>query len=486
MSAKHRKPKSASRRKRPATQEAREERARRLLDRHGSFVAVTPGQAVVGPGVTTFTGPLAEFTTGGVGAFGQTIAPRTISCCMIARNEQAMLPDCLRSLRGFVDELVMVDTGSTDATREVFTRLAPRVAKTWRLVEHPWNDHFAEARNAGLRHCRGEWVMFADADERLVFPHGAEAGRQCVLTLPQRVPQAAELFLACLNDPSPESGFPVSRIARNHPDLAFHGRIHEHFRYPDALERATVQLPPEVLHLRHLGYVPTEDARKGRPERNLRLLRLAVAEEPLAEAPGLRWYLAVELRKAGRHDEALDCYRQAWSVYRGTEPGRRPPVWFSCALDLGDALAELHRPAEALEHLQEVVHLQPNWAAALHRLGAALMAMGREEEALPYLYTALQHASERVWNAPHDPALGPRVALALAMCLFRLGRPPAEARAAARAVLSDAHTTPDLRERAQALLEHLQPSPAMVGSGGFVGLADLSAPQLLNVPPNLW
>src|SRR5207247_1202851 len=77
--------------------------------------------------------------------------------CMIVRNEEKNLPDCLESVQGLFAQTVVADTGSADGTREVARRFGAEV------VEFPWCDDFAAARNASLRHARRQWVMWLDA-----------------------------------------------------------------------------------------------------------------------------------------------------------------------------------------------------------------------------------------------------------------------------------------------------------------------------------
>ena len=84
-----------------------------------------------------------------------------VSLCMIVRNEEENLPACLASAADLVDEVVVVDTGSRDRTREVAAGFGARV------YEFPWVDDFAAARNESLRHATGDWVFWLDADDRL-------------------------------------------------------------------------------------------------------------------------------------------------------------------------------------------------------------------------------------------------------------------------------------------------------------------------------
>ncbi|HEX5927950.1 MAG TPA: glycosyltransferase family 2 protein [Solirubrobacterales bacterium] len=90
----------------------------------------------------------------------------TISACVIARDEEERLPACLESL-GFCDEVVVVDSGSRDRTREIAAAAGARV------VENPWPG-FGAQRNVALDHATGDWVLEIDADERVSPELGAE------------------------------------------------------------------------------------------------------------------------------------------------------------------------------------------------------------------------------------------------------------------------------------------------------------------------
>ena len=88
-----------------------------------------------------------------------------ITLCVIARDEEEMLPGCLAPARDAVDRMIVVDTGSSDRTVEIARRMGARV------VEHEWSDDFAAARNAALEHVKSGFILHLDADERLA--HGA-------------------------------------------------------------------------------------------------------------------------------------------------------------------------------------------------------------------------------------------------------------------------------------------------------------------------
>ena len=84
-----------------------------------------------------------------------------ISFCMIAKNEERWIGRCLASVRDLVDEMIVLDTGSTDQT----VRLAESMDA--RVVPHVWKDDFSEAKNTAIRHASHEWILMLDADEAL-------------------------------------------------------------------------------------------------------------------------------------------------------------------------------------------------------------------------------------------------------------------------------------------------------------------------------
>src|SRR3989442_13801447 len=89
------------------------------------------------------------------------IANMGISLCMIVKNEEDWVTEAVESVRSIVDEVIIVDTGSTDATPD---RLASLGAKT---LKTQWNDSFADARNASLAQATEDWILVLDADERI-------------------------------------------------------------------------------------------------------------------------------------------------------------------------------------------------------------------------------------------------------------------------------------------------------------------------------
>lgn len=214
---------------------------------------------------------------------------QTVAACLIARDEAAHIGECLASLDGQVDEVVLVDTGSSDDTIAIAERHGARVLRL------PWRDDFALARNHGLEHARADWALYIDADERLCCPEG----RRLADLLPRTGAVAARLRFRPMLDATPYAEY---RLFRIDPRIRFTGSMHESVL--PALERVAAQDGLAIVDLFdvqivHHGY-EGDLARKH--ARNLPLLRRSLVEDP--RRVYLHYHLGATLRLLGRADEA--------------------------------------------------------------------------------------------------------------------------------------------------------------------------------------
>lgn len=268
---------------------------------------------------------------GATGAAGPEVL---LSACILARDEEARLPRCLTSLRGLADEVVLVDTGSRDGTRAVALQGGARV------LDFPWIDDFAAARNHGLAACRGRWILSIDADEWVM--EGAAAGLLAPLTSPEAV--AFSIGLVNLLPGGASNEERLTRLFRRRPDVRWRGIIHE--QVTEDLARVALkerlqwrQIPGR--HLLHDGYLVADP---GRGERNLRLLTRACALDP--KDMYLRAKLAETLDAASALPHHLDVARDLLGM-GPAELALRP--WTEPALLNGALRIASLRPDLALE-----------------------------------------------------------------------------------------------------------------------------------------
>ena len=197
-----------------------------------------------------------------------TVPQQTVSVCMIARNEEAMLHRCLKSVRHVADEILLADDGSTDSTREI----AEHYGATVFTGESPLKIGFDEARNATVARASGDWVLWIDSDEAL-------------LELPKLPKYLRWNMFAGYGmrqhhfSAIPENAFkpdlPVRLFRRAWLDgkptgIRFFGVVHEH---PEVAINCSVgqSVVLSDVHIAHDGYL-TESIRRGRFDRNLVLM----------------------------------------------------------------------------------------------------------------------------------------------------------------------------------------------------------------------
>lgn len=187
-----------------------------------------------------------------------------LSLCMIVRDEAQRLPGCLDSVEGLVDEVVLVDTGSQDATVEVAQRRGCRV------LHHEWQDDFAAARNVGLDAARGRWVLVLDADELLSGAEGFDL--RTTLAGEPGFDLALLRILTPDHDGEQEEVWAV-RLFRNGRGFRFRHPVHEQLAADGGL---VGEVPLTVLHLGCLD----EPATRLRQARYLDLLGRLPEDDP--------------------------------------------------------------------------------------------------------------------------------------------------------------------------------------------------------------
>ncbi|HEY7309547.1 MAG TPA: glycosyltransferase [Gemmataceae bacterium] len=227
-------------------------------------------------------------------------APARVSLCLIVKNEEHNLPACLGSATDLADEIIVVDTGSSDATREVAVRYGARV------FDFPWCDSFAAARNECLRHATGQWIFWLDADDRL-----DEGNRRKLHQLfAQLNGDNAAYAMKCLCLPDAVTGSATvvdhMRLFRNHPAIRWQYRVHEQIL--PAVRRAggVVRWTDIVIH--HAGYQDPA-LRRRKLERDLRLLELEDAEHP--DDPFTLFNLGSVRQELGQHAQAIPLLRRS-------------------------------------------------------------------------------------------------------------------------------------------------------------------------------
>lgn len=195
----------------------------------------------------------------------------TISACAIVKNEEKHLPTWLKSMKYMADELVVVDTGSEDRTKEIAAEAGVR------LFDFPWCGDFAKAKNHALEQAKGDWILFFDADEYLT----EQDCRTLLKILDQRHDEKELSGFLCRNisiDPDKGNKFLDEtlsvRIFKNRSSTRFVGQIHENLQNTGK-EKQNIEFLPDIK-IYHTGYAEAIVATKFK--RNLEILKKSAEE----------------------------------------------------------------------------------------------------------------------------------------------------------------------------------------------------------------
>ena len=322
---------------------------------------------------------------------------RSISLCMIVKNEERFLPACLASLKPVVDEMIIVDTGSTDRTVDIATVFGARV------LSFPWNGNFSDARNFSLTSAQGRWILVMDADE-ILSAQDHELLRQTVC--------GSNLYKACWSvmtrnytrlhpegwvanngsyscEERAEGWHPSTkvRLFPNDPDLRFVGEVHEMIEQTVQKASYQVQEAPFVVH-HYGGLADTTAGNRAKKEAYFELGKQKLAEHP--EDPTVIGELAVQAAELELYEEAIEL----WNRFLALAPDAAVALF-----NKGFALMRLNRFVEALDVTRRALVVDPFHKEAAFNYGICALYAGDPHEAIIRLESILQK------HAAHPPLL---------------------------------------------------------------------------------
>ena len=239
---------------------------------------------------------------------------------MIVRNEETRLERCLMSVLDYVDEIIVVDTGSTDQTKRIAAKCGAKV------YDYTWNDHFADARNFGLSLSNSDWNLILDADEYVVNMDLQAV--QAFMNNDSRLGRIEVISHLIENGIPYDSRGYITRLLPS--SVRFKGRIHEQVES----NQLRIKIPITVFHD---GYLDTNKS-----SRNIPLLLKEVAINP--DDSYINYQLGKEFQGIKDIDTACKYYKRAYDNLTGIE--RFAP---NVAVQYIYALKEKKQFADAME-----------------------------------------------------------------------------------------------------------------------------------------
>lgn len=295
-----------------------------------------------------------------------------LSACLIVKNEEQFLSGCLASLCGVADEVVVVDTGSTDRTVEIAKAAGARVFR------EEWRNDFSAARNRSLDEASGDWILVIDADERLQ-PGQAELLRRLLANA-----QTDAYQLLIVNFPSDDDARTISHrigLFRNRREYRYQGLVHE--QIGPSILKAGGRIQTSDVRLDHLGYDHKVRVLRNKESRNVSLIQHALKHDPAD--PFMRYNLAQEHYVAGRFDDAVVQFRRClWLA-----PAGRVSYGPVAVYRMVDSLARLRRWDEALRLCDQYEALMPDYTDLKFLDGVVALNAGDMQRAFLSLLKAV-------------------------------------------------------------------------------------------------
>ncbi len=286
-----------------------------------------------------------------------------ISLCMIVRDEQEFMEECLLSVKGIADEILIADTGSVDDTKEIARLCGAQV------YDYPWNFSFSHARNFIMGKAAYEWVLLLDADERLF----TQDGEKLLEFVKGSGFDGAHFKVYNYVGSYGEGQYTLHnalRLVRNNGLYRFAGDIHEQIMRIDE-EPMDGLFAVTDIRLHHLGYLESVVSKKNKRERNIPLLLAELDKDPVNAF--MLFNLGNEYMAKKEYGKALECYEKSKTFYKAQE-AFGPHLFFRTAL----CHYNTQRLLKAVETLAEGLLIYPGCTDMEYLRGRVYMDLHRD------------------------------------------------------------------------------------------------------------
>lgn len=266
-----------------------------------------------------------------------------LSVCMIIKNEEKVLERCLNSIKGIADEIIIVDTGSHDQSKEI------ALLYTDKLYEFEWVDDFSKARNYASSKASGQWILIMDADEYVDRDSFEEFKKNMSSNPPPNDINAVQIINFLGENAKSTALNRHTRLYKNNGLIEYYRPIHEILRYKEGVNESGFGLVD--LKIYHSGYMNETVEEKQKTERNLPILL------GLEKKTGIDYfYIGNEYKKLGEMKKAIQYYQAA---YKNRESVGADYIT-KLLVFLIDALYREKRHEDALEIIKGCEEAYPN------------------------------------------------------------------------------------------------------------------------------
>ncbi|MEK6946672.1 MAG: glycosyltransferase [Nanoarchaeota archaeon] len=309
---------------------------------------------------------------------------------MIVKNEEKYLEQCLNSVKGIVDEIIIVDTGSTDKTKEIAKKFKAKV------FDFKWGDDFSEARNESLKHATGEWILVLDADE-FIDETGSEKIKKAIehkgnmsgFQLEQRSYLENYFEGAYENKSNLEqvkkyyfyiSNF-LARLFKNRLGIYFKHRVHE--LVEDSMNEQKLEFRKEDIIIHHFGTLKERGLISSKVDMYSRMILHQIEEHP--DSP--RYSYQAARMYLGRNDltNALKFFNRTAEI---------DPHYKLVFSEIAKIYMRMNDKNKIIENFMKSMELNSDNPSPANNLAVVYMSMGKFESAKKILEEQLKKNPE--------------------------------------------------------------------------------------------
>ncbi|MEK6808667.1 MAG: glycosyltransferase, partial [Nanoarchaeota archaeon] len=301
----------------------------------------------------------------------------TISLCMIVKDEESYLENCLNSVKELVDEIVIVDTGSGDKTLEIAKKFNAKV------IHNKWEDDFSKARNISLDNAKMDWILVLDADETIAI-QDLQKIKELIKNndydgymLIQRTytnNSNSPKWISSKDDKYEESkqysGWiysGITRLFKNRKDIRFEYPVHETVK--ESIKRVKGKIAVTNIQIHHYGKLRDVNYVTKKSE-----LYLKLGKEKIKDTPNAKFYyeLGIQAQVLGNIEDAITSFNKAIEIN---------PQIIGAYVNLGNIYCKLGIYDKAVEILKNAENINPNNSDLHNNLGIAYEKQDKIEEA---------------------------------------------------------------------------------------------------------
>lgn len=290
-----------------------------------------------------------------------------ITLCMIVKNEEEYINMCLKNAMKFVDEAIIVDTGSIDNTINLIKSFGENI----KLINHNWNNDFSEARNISLECAKGDMILVLDADEKLL------CDREKLLDFIEGNKEFDAFTIPLYNILSADKivySDVYCKLFRNE-GYRYKGAVHEQITIEKSKMKA---IPSDICKIIHYGYLEDKKKQNEKAKRNLEISLNDLKRDP--NNAFTHYNLGISYSSMGKFNKALDHFLKAYEH----DKGKVKPYTYYMLKRIAECLLQLKNYKTCIQFLEQVLENNnlKSFPDLYYTLGAAYLSLKDYENSI--------------------------------------------------------------------------------------------------------